>query len=79
MALLAAGPISPGITHADENTANTRGRMAAGYARPTLVYAMAGIAPAPMPWRMRAATSTPIDGARPPMHSPTAKRPRPTR
>ena len=30
MALLDAGPISPGTTQAVENTANTRGRMAAG-------------------------------------------------
>ena len=30
MALLAAGPMTPGITHAVENTAKTRGRMAAG-------------------------------------------------
>ena len=30
MALLDAGPMRPGTTHAVENTANTRGRMAAG-------------------------------------------------
>ena len=28
--LLAAGPIRPGMTHADEKTANTRGRSAGG-------------------------------------------------
>ena len=36
MALLAAGPMRPGMIHADANTANTRGRSAGGYARPTL-------------------------------------------
>ena len=30
MALLEAGPMRPGTTQAVENTANTRGRMAAG-------------------------------------------------
>ena len=30
MALLDAGPMSPGTTHAVENTANTRGRSRAG-------------------------------------------------
>ncbi len=36
MALAAAGPISPGTTQADENTANTRGRRAGGYDRATV-------------------------------------------
>ena len=30
MALAAAGPMRPGTTHADENTANTRGRSSGG-------------------------------------------------
>src|SRR5207245_1409588 len=43
------------------------------YARPTATYATAGIAPAPMPWIDRAATSTIMLGASPPARSPSAK------
>ena len=71
MPLAAAGPTSPGTTQAVENTANTRGRRAAGYERATVAYATAGITPAPTPCATRPATSTAIDGAVPPTTSPT--------
>ena len=70
---LIAGPIRPGSTHALDSTANMRGCSAAGYARPIAAYATAGIAPAPTPCTVRAATSTPIVGASPPATRPSAK------
>ena len=68
-----AGPISPGMTHAVERTANMRGRSASGSTRPIATYATGGSNPAPMPCRTRARTSSGIEGARPPSARPAAK------
>ena len=72
-----AGPMTPGRTQAVDSVANICGRRRSGRDRPMATYAVGGMAPAPRPWRNRPATSTSIDGARPPMTRPSANRTRP--
>ena len=53
-----------------DSVANIRGRSRSGMLRPIATYAMGGIVPAPRPWMKRAAMSTGMLGARPPISRP---------
>src|SRR5207245_1742393 len=73
----AAGPTIAGRTQALDMIANIRGRSVSEYARAMLAYVDAMIAPEPMPWMSRPATTTSIAGAVPAIARPSAKSDRP--